>query len=211
MMAWDFAWLILLEEVLGVGLLLLVVFFARARSKYGKEIAEIERFISRFEEEEPLKIGVLENILLENCGLKPDLAADILQQVLVSERALLQRIVHMLLKRDSTCLPEIEQLIAKLSKPYCNLLTETELGFAESSNLRKETKVFELEKVNKQLVRQLETAMQTIDEISSEYTRVFSGHQTQLELDNSSKKMQQIFKDIEQRIKQNIADMDMDR
>jgi hypothetical protein len=208
MMVWDFAWLILLEEAFGVGLLLLVVLFARSRSKHEKEIAAIESFIGQFEKNETIKCGLLETILLDKCGLSPELASDVLQNVLESERALLQRIVQMLLSRDPKCLAEIEQLIVKLSEPYCNLLVETELGFTENHDIRKNPKVVGLEKVNKQLVRQLETAMQTIDEISSEYTRVFSGHQTLLELDNSSKKMQQIFKDIEQSIKQNIADMD---
>ncbi len=208
MMAWDFAWLILLEEAVGVGLLLLVVLFAISRSKHEKEIVAIESFIVQFEKNETIKSGLLETILLEKCGLSPRLAADVLQKVLESERALLQRIVQMLLNRDPKCLAEIEQLIVKLSEPYCNLLAETEVGFADGNEGRKDMQVVGLEKVNKQLVRQLETAMQTIDEISSEYTRVFSGHQTLLELDNSSKKMQQIFKDIEQRIKQNLADME---
>ena len=208
MMTWDLAWLILLEEAFGLGLLVLVIFLVRSRSKHEQEIATIESFIGQFEKNESIKSGLLETILLEKCDLKPELTADILQKVSESERALLQRIVQMLLLRDPKCLAEIEQLIVKLSEPYCTVLAGTELGFAEIDDGRKNSKVVGLEKVNKQLVRQLETAMQTIDEISSEYTRVFSGHQTLLELDNSSKKMQQIFKDIEQRIKQNIADMD---
>ena len=209
MMTWDFAWLILLEEAVAVGLLLLVILFARSRSKHEKEVAAIENFIGQFEQNEIIRRGLLQTILLDNCGLSPESAADVLQKIMESERALLQRIVQMLLNRDPKCLAEIEQLIDKLSEPYCNLWTETESEVAESHNSRNDTRAVRLEKINKQLVRQLETAMQTIDEISSEYTRVFSGHQTLLELDNSSKKMQQIFKDIEQRIKQNIADMDL--
>ena len=187
----------------------LVILFARSRSKHEKEVAAIENFIGQFEQNEIIRRGLLQTILLDNCGLSPESAADVLQKIMESERALLQRIVQMLLNRDPKCLAEIEQLIDKLSEPYCNLWTETESEVAESHNSRNDTRAVRLEKINKQLVRQLETAMQTIDEISSEYTRVFSGHQTLLELDNSSKKMQQIFKDIEQRIKQNIADMDL--
>jgi hypothetical protein len=208
MMELDFAWLVLLEEAIGVGLLITIAVFAKSRNRRGKEIAQIERFLSQFEADEAIKNSLLETILTEKCGVNPEAAAMVLRKVVESERALLQMVVKMLLNRDPSCLAEIDQLIVKMSEPYCKLLAETGLASAESNEAGNDNQVVGLKKVNKQLMRQLDTAMQTIDEISSEYTRVFSGHQTQLELDNSSKKMQQIFRDVEQRIMQNIADME---
>jgi hypothetical protein len=48
--------------------------------------------------------------------------------------------------------------------------------------------------------------MQTIDDITGEYTRVFSGNQSALELENSSKKMLQIFHDAEHCIRTNLEE-----
>jgi len=58
---------------------------------------------------------------------------------------------------------------------------------------------------NNRLAEQLTVAMSTMDEISDEYTRVFSGTQTELELENSSKKMFSIFQKAGQKISKTIV------
>jgi hypothetical protein len=95
-------------------------------------------------------------------------------------------------------LNQIDKRISNLSLPYCDLLTNlhTSTTLPQVSSNPKQG----LERINQQLVQQLDTAMQTIDEITAEYTRVFSGNQTALELENSRKKMLQIFQDTEYNI-----------
>ncbi len=213
MTALDSALVILLVE----GLVVMVVFgltvFFISRNRRSKEMGEIERFINQLAEEEALKGKLLENILIENCGIDSDTAAVVLREVGNAERALLQRIIQLFLQRDPALLSEIDQLIANLSDPYCKLLAggppSTARGAiaANAPETAANNKVAGLERINQQLVRQLETAMKTIDEITAEYTRVFSGNQTALELENSSKKMQQIFHDVQQQLKTNIANL----
>lgn len=213
MMALDSALVILMAEALAVMVPLVVGVFFVVRSRKAKELAEIERFIGQMDEEEALKSRLLETILIENCGVEPGTAAVTLQEVSEAERALLQRIIQLFLQRDPALLTEVDQLITNLSDPYCKLLSGSNGGSRGSSpgatgGMGADKKVAGLERVNQQLVKQLDTAMQTIDEITAEYTRVFSGNQSSLELENSSKKMQQVFHEAEQRIKSNIADLE---
>lgn len=214
MMALDSAAVILMAEALAVMILLALGMFFWSRNKRGKELAGVDRFINQMADEEELKSRLLEEILVKNCGIDSHIAAGTLQEVSEAERALLQRIVQLFLQRDPALLNEIDQLIANLSDPYCKLLqgagSASGAGHAGSSGGGevKSNKVAGLEHINQQLVRQLDTAMHTIDEITSEYTRVFSGNQTALELENSCKKMLQVFQDAEHTIKSNMADLE---
>lgn len=211
MMALDSALVILMAEALAAMTLLALVVFFMARSKRGKEMAAVDRFITQLSEEEAIKSRLLETILVENCGVERGTVGVTLQEVSDAERALMQRIIQLFLQRDPGLLSEIDQLIANLSDPYCKLLAGpgSGLGVAgATTGSGSDKKIAGLERINQQLVKQLDTAMQTIDEITAEYTRVFSGNQSALELENSSKSMQQIFQDAKQRIRNNLADLE---
>lgn len=213
MMELDSALVIVMAEVGVVMMALALTVFFISRNRRNKELAEIEQFINRMGDEELLKSRLLETILIENCGVDGGAAAVTLREVSDAERALLQRIIQLFLERNPALLTEIDQLIANLSDPYCKLLaggsaTGSVSGATSGTGEGEGKKVAGLERINQQLVRQLDTAMKTIDEITAEYTRVFSGNQTALELENSSKKMQQIFQDVERNIKTDIAELE---
>lgn len=216
MMVMDSALVILMGEALVVLMVLGLTVFFVGRHRRAKEVAEIETFIDRLDEEEAIKSKLLETILTENCGIDSESSAVTLKEVGEAERALLQRIIQLYLERKPSLLTEIDQLITNLSDPYCKLLAENSgrgafsrvASDSEAEAGTETKKIGGLERVNQQLVRQLDTAMKTIDEITAEYTRVFSGNQTALELENSSKKMQQIFLDVERNIKGDMADLE---
>lgn len=198
----DSAVVILAVEALAVLTLLGVALFFMSRKKRGKEMAEIDHFITELEEQALAKDRWLEQFLGENCGLAPAEIEPLLQEVNASERALFEGVIRLFLKRELVLLSEIEQRIGQLSEPYRNLLaTRGTAAPAPSSH------VAGLERINQQLVRQLDNAMKTIDEMSAEYTRVFSGNQTALELENSSRKMLQIFQDAEDGIRESMAEL----
>lgn len=212
MMILDSAVFILMAEGLMGSVLLVLGLFVLTRYKRNKEMAEVELFVNRLADEEVLKSQMLEKILLQDCRIEPSVVAVVIQEVSSAERALMRRVVQLFLQRDPGLLNDIDQLIANLSDPYCKILadkiTDAEPESGDSSRMNSNEKIAGLERINQQIVRQLDTAMQTIDEITAEYTRVFSGNQTALELENSSKKMQQIFMDAEHRIKENIAELE---
>ena len=197
---------ILMAEALTVVIILTVAFFAINRNKQGKEIAEIDQFIKRLAEDEEIKAQLLATILLDECGIETEKASAVLKQVSGAEKVLLRRIIEMFLQRNPSLLPNIEQLIANLSDPYFRLLADIRQVQTDqappltSDDNTLNLKVVAIEHVNQQLVKQLDTAMQTINEMTAEYTRVFSGHQSALELENSGKRMLQIFQDAELRI-----------
>lgn len=202
MMAFDSALVVIMAEALAVLTLLAVALFFISRNKRNKEIRAIDSFISKLDEQAALKNLPLEKLLSDTCGLDRKAIDAALQEITESERALFQKVIQLFLEREMDLLGEIEQRIGNLSEPYCSLLTHMASGSTRTS--AEGGNAVGLERVNQQLVRQLDTAMKTIDEITSEYTRVFSGNQTALELENSSKKMMQIFQDTERNIKQHV-------
>lgn len=201
MMALDSALLILMAEVTAAIILLAVALFFRARSKRNQEIRAIDSFISQLDEQALLKNQPLDQLLSKTCGFDKKTVQDALETISAAERELLQKVVQLFLQRDMSLLNEIDRCIGNLSEPYCQLLSSAagRKGTAAASPVDNGQS---LERINQQLIRQLDTAMHTIDEITSEYTRAFAGNQTGLELENSSKKMLQIFQESINSLKQ---------
>lgn len=197
MMALDSALVILLAEALAAMILLAGALFFISRNKRNKEIRAINGFINQIDEQAEFKNKPLNQLLSETCGLSGKEARETLQNVSDCERALMKKVIQLFLEREMTLLNDIDQCIGDLSEPYCRLLANmTSTPKASISETDQS-----LERINQQLIRQLNTAMQTIDEITAEYTRVFSGNQSELELENSSKKMLQVFQDSIRNIK----------
>jgi hypothetical protein len=115
---------------------------------------------------------------------------------------LYQQIIRIFLNRDATVLGDIDQQIDKISEPYCKMLSYSSGSKDDTDKVKQqEQENDQLTRENERLGEQLTIAMNTMDEISAEYTRVFSGTQTELELENSSKKMFSIFQQASQKIK----------
>jgi flagellar basal body-associated protein FliL len=198
MMGLDSALAILSLEALGVLTLACVAFFLIARNKRNNEIQAIDDYITQLNENTSSKNQPLDRLLSDKCGLDRPTVNRALQEITDSEKALLQIIIKLFLQREIGLLTEIDEKISNLSEPYCQLLIKMSHGSSNSSTSISNDQGLEF--INQQLVRQLNTAMQTIDDITAEYTRVFSGNQTGLELENSRKKMMQIFQDTEHKI-----------
>ncbi|WP_347986680.1 hypothetical protein [Methylomonas sp. AM2-LC] len=202
---------ILISEGFVTLLILVLLMFFTGRNRQAKEMTVIDKFVSHVKQESDVKQQTLESILLYECGIDSEKAATIIEQITTNESALLKHIILMFLQRNPNLLNEIDQLIVNLSDPYQKLLAESHSGIGSSkpSSLPEsasQLKIAGLERINLQLTKQLDTAMQTIDDITGEYTRVFSGNQSALELENSSKKMLQIFHDAEHQIRSNVEE-----
>lgn len=201
MMGLDTALAILSLEALGVMTVACLAFFLISRKKRNTDIQAIDDYITQLDENTATRNQPLDHLLSSKCGMDRATVDSALQEITDSERALLQIIIKLFLQREIGLLSEIDEKISNLSEPYCQLLGKMHLnGAAAASNSTANSNDQGLEFINQQLVRQLNTAMQTIDDITAEYTRVFSGNQTALELENSRKKMMQIFQDTEHKI-----------
>ncbi|MGR8930206.1 MAG: hypothetical protein ACU836_06145 [Gammaproteobacteria bacterium] len=197
MIALDSALVIVMAELLLAMVILAGILFFISKKKRDKEISEINQFITQLEEQALIRNEPLDKLLRETCGLDTTTVKKTLENINSTERELMQKVIQLFLQRDTLLLNEIDHCVGSLSESYCQLMSrvgQAPTGVADDNH--------SLERINQQLIRQLDTAMQTIDEISAEYTRVFSGSQSGLELENSSKRMLQIYHDSIQHLRQ---------
>lgn len=196
----DSSLIILMAEISLLIIVFAISFLLASKRKQNKELHAIHQFINQVEQDVTLNNKPLERLLSDTCGLTPQETDNTLKDINASERALLHNVLQLFLQRELSLLKDIDQSISQLSEPYCKLINT--LSIKRRNPNTQDT--HNLEQTHQQLKQQLDTALHTIDEITAEYSRVFSGNQTALELENSSKKMLQIFYDAERSIKQNL-------
>ncbi len=198
---------VLMTEAFAGLILLTVGFLLFSRKKDLGEQTAAHKLIDKLEDNEYTKTKKLEDMITENCNIAPDEVKELLNEISSSERILYQQIIQMFLNRDVEMLNDMDQYIDGISEPYCKIIRYSSGNTEESNALEvAEDKIESLMQQAERLGEQLTVSMKTMDEISAEYTRVFSGTQTELELENSSKKMFSIFQDAEQRIKDSFKD-----
>lgn len=191
---------LLLEAVIAFFLVLITVYlFARGKSKgdqlvSNKVIAKLKKTGSKKSE----KLSALINAHVDIDSVELN---EILAEMESSERQLYKQIIKMYLKRDVNALLSIDKRIDDFSEPYFKIMgySVAKTGDTDKQQMD-EKKVQLLTEQNEQISEQLTIAMTTIDEISAEYSKVFAGTQTELELANSSKKMMDLFKQASQKI-----------
>jgi hypothetical protein len=198
---------ILMAEALAALFLIILVFFLLSRKKSSGEQVAAHQLIDKLEGTKNFKTKKLGKMISDHCAIEQDELKELLREISHSERILYQNIIQVFLNKDTSLLKKIDQQIDGLSEPYCKILTRYS-GNTAGVEKREvvENKISEQTQENMRLSEQLSAAMSTMDEISSEYTRVFSGTQTELELENSSKKMFTIFHEAEQRIRDSYKD-----
>ena len=198
---------VLMAEALAGLVLLVLVFLLFSRKKNSGEQTAANKLIDKLEDTENVKAKELGNMIAENCNIAPDVVKGLLDEISASERVLYQQMIQMFLKKDIKLLKDMDQYIDNISDPYCKIIRHSLANVDESGALEAaEEKIERLMQQTERLGEQLTVAMNTMDEISAEYTRVFSGTQTELELENSSKNMFTIFHDAEQQIRDLFKD-----
>ncbi len=189
------------EAVLVLFLLIFALLLLSRKHAIGAQEAS-GKVIDKLQDAEKIKAKKLSELVSVHCAIEPELLNDLQVEIKNSERHLYQQIIRIFLNRDKQVLKEIDQQIDSLIEPYCKLLTHSSGGREDTDKVsQQEQKNDQLAMENERLKEQLTIAMDTMDEISAEYTRVFSGTQTELELDNSSKEMFAIFQQAGQKIK----------
>lgn len=206
----DSALIILMAEALAVlSILALGVLWLIFRRKK-KEHAAAKELINRLEEAEIGRIKKLGQVIQEHCLIDNDKLKEILKEISQCERTLYQQILQVFLRRDVAVLQDIDRYVNKLATPYCQLLQESNSleGAGNEAELEQaRERIRRLKQEGALLSEQLQKAMQTMEEISNEYTRVFSGTQSELELSNSSKKMMGIFQQAEKSIRASFKEL----
>jgi hypothetical protein len=227
MMEVNSAVMILMAEILAVTLFAVAGLLYFLRKQRHAEMQEIERFVDKCTTEETLRIHNLKSILREKCQLDQEATEAVLKEIIMAERAIIQRVVTIILQRDMSQLHDLDGLVSSVSNPLCNLLAENKTSKAENPTVVKnrepgwpedefseqeaagnaETKINGLTFINQKLSKELDIAKLTLEEMTNEYTRVFSGQQTALEVENSHKRMLQIFHEAEKQLNQMLDEL----
>lgn len=201
---------VLLIEVLVVLVLLVCGFLLFSRNRSSSEQAAAYQFINEFEETENIKLIKIDEMVEQHCSMEADVIKKIQGEISQNERTLYQQVIQLFLNKDEKLLRKIDQTIANLSEPYQQLLNYSATNVAESEKLDvAESKIHKLTVASEYLDEQLRQAIKTMDKISAEYTRVFTGTQTVVELENSSQKMLKAFAECEQRIRASLKDAEL--
>ena len=203
---------VLMAEALAGLIFLLLGFLLFTRKNNLVEQTAANKLIDKLENTEDIKTKQIEDMITENCNIEPVVVKKLLNEISSSERVLYQQMIKMFLNRDVELLNEMDQYIDNISEPYCKIIRHSSSNGAESGAL--EASEDKIERLNQEIARlgkQLTISLDTMDDISAEYTRVFSGTQTELELENSSKKMIGIFRDAEQQVKDSFKDKEAEK
>ncbi len=186
-------------------LVVIVAFFIS--SKKTKERLAARRLVNKLKNGESSRKEDLSNRLSESCALGGAAIETALTEIDSQEKILYQQIVKMFLGRDAALLLEIDKSVQALSEPFCKLLadvaaiekvdpaitTAIETANVEINRLRGESE---------RLTEQLSMAMQTMDEVSSEYSKMFGSTKDVEELDVSRKRMLNTYKRAEAKMKE---------
>jgi len=204
--------MVLLVEAFAVLALWLIAFLIFSRKKSVNEETAAHELIDKLEDTEKIKIKKLGSMITESCHISENELNTILDEIIQGEKVLYQNIIQMFLNKDTTLLREIDQYIDNISEPYCKILRHSSESSTNSEELEAaENRIQQLMQNNKKLSEQLNMSLSTMDDISAEYTRVFSGTQTELELENSSKTMLNIFRSAQQQVKKSVSEFNMEK
>lgn len=196
---------VILVEALLALFLLIFIWLLLSKKKVARDQQASHDFIDKLQNNEKNKEKKLIEIFSTHIHLEEMLEKELLAEMMSSERHLYQQIIQLFLKKDIDVLIAIGQYVDDFSQPYHKLLAySSEKGLVNTAPLEEQKQINQhLIQENERLGEQLVIAIKALDEISDEYTRVFSGTQTELELENSSKKMFTIFQQAEQKTKAN--------
>jgi len=149
----------------------------------------------------------LEQLTNDLANIEQGQLNEFLEEIKVNEKSFYQYVLRMFFSKDTELLKKIDKKVQSLSEPYCKLLSQSGSAALNNEALGKELQraqqeISRLKKENQAFSQQQEIALNTMDEISSEYAQLFTSQRTELELTNSSKKILELFRTSGQRINQ---------
>lgn len=189
---------IFVGEALIALLLVLIIMLLISVKRKSRDRAAASGLIKKISKGGEMREQELLDLLGEDSGLDADDLGLHIKEIQKQERELYQHVIQLYLKRDVKMLARIDQQVQALSEPYRQLLSEksgeAEIDPAlleEIDKIRAEQEV--LRNDNERLANQLGIAMETMDEVSSEYSMMFGGSKAVEELSASKERMMAIF------------------
>jgi hypothetical protein len=209
---------ILGSEVLLVLLAVLVFLLWRWRRDSRRQRASAGELVERVNARMDERLEQLDGRLFGAvAGLPEDARRESVAAVAVKENELYRHIIRAFLDRDPAKLAELDDYVQGVSEPYCRLIAELIAHLQEQAQLPKaevqvwEQKLAEAETAGveaqaraERINHQLTLALSTLDEVSSEYTKMFGESHGAEELQASRKRMLEAFGRSERRALEDI-------
>lgn len=202
---------ILISE-LSVGLLVaIIIVLVWTLRRKNREQAAAQNFIERLKETEDERIDELKQRLKASTRASEEQLAYALEEFSLQEKTLYKQIIEVFLRRNLDSVLSIDTRVKAITEPFCKLLSDSK-GVDESvlHDLRKARQLLE-EQTNRtkqlrfetnQLAEQLNSALETLDEVSSEYSKMFGESKSAEELEVSQKRILNVFRQAEMKVKQ---------
>ncbi len=186
MSEWLMGLTVIFAEVGGVLLLLflVVLFVALRRKSRNRETAR--HLAANVKATAPERTEKLQDIFTEICKLCPDDAGDHTRKLIRSETRIYQQLLRLITSPDPDTVPSLDKNIQALSSGYQRFIVEhmqnlqerEEALVAENSKLTRMLKHLHgrnqtLERENERLQNQLKEALENVDEVMQEYSRLY--------------------------------------
>ena len=194
---------IILFESLVILILLIFIIPLVSRNKKNAAQNAAEILVKKLKKNKNSRSDQLEKILTDATSLQDEQRNQLMEEVADNEKTFYQYVLRMFFNRDTELLKKIDKQVQNISEPYCKLLGNIAPAVDDDALKKAQQEISHLKKQLQKQSQQMETAMRTMNELSVEYTQIFSGRRTELELQNSSKKMLALFHESMQQIKKN--------
>lgn len=205
---------ILGSEVLLVLLALLGFLLWRGRRDNRRDRARVGELVDRVNAQMDQRLEQLKGQLFGTvAGLSDGARRDSVSAVAFKENELYRHVIRAFLDRDASKLAELDHYVQGVSEPYCQLVADLIGHFQQQAQMPKsevvvwEQKLAEVkgavadaEARAERINHQLTLALNTLDEVSSEYTKMFGDSQAAEELHASRKRMLEAFGRTERRL-----------
>ncbi len=192
--------IILLESLLILILLALIMAVLSHRNKTATQNAA-QTLVKKLRKTKDSRSDQLNKILTDATQIQEHQRNDFLDEVSEHEKIFYQYILRMFFNRDTELLKKIDKQVQNISEPYHKLISNIAPVIDNDALKKAQQEINRLKTELERQSQQMETAMRTMNELSVEYTQIFSGKRTELELQNSSKKMLALFHESMQQIK----------
>lgn len=179
-------------------LLVFIIILLISMKRRKRDRAAASGLIKKVSKGNELREKEMFDLLGEDSGVDEGCLKEIINEMRTQERALYQHVIQLYLKRDAKMLSKIEGQVQALAEPYKRLLSEKSGGTEVDPGLLEEIEKIKLEQNrlradNERLATQLGVAMETMDEVSTEYSMLFSSSKAADELNASKTRMLTIF------------------
>ncbi len=202
---------ILVAEALVALLLVFIVLLLFSIKRKSRDRTAADRLIKKISKGKLLRERELLDVLGEETSFDSEALKAHINEIQNQERALCQHVVQLFLKRDVAMFAKIDSQVQALSEPYGRLLLEKN-GEAEiDPALQEEIEQIKadqerLREDNERLATQLGVAIETMNEVSSEYSMMFGGSKAVEELSASKERMMKIFQQGTEKFTKTVGD-----